>query len=331
MPRKTQNILVLGGAGYIGSHTCKALSQQGYTPVVYDNFSSGNKSLVKWGPCVEADIHDTDKLKQTLTKYAPLAVMHFAASIAAGESVYYPEKYYANNVAGSNSVLTAIKESNVRHFIFSSSAAVYGALKQQPIKESAEKNPINPYGRSKLIVEQMLGDFETACGLKHVSLRYFNAAGADPAGEIGNVQKNPTNLVPVLVHVQAGILKKLEVFGTNYNTPDGTAIRDYIHVSDLADGHIAALKYLLAGGNSDAINLGTGRGASVREVIRSMEHASGKKVRFKDVARRAGDPPKLVADVKKARRVLGWTAKRVDIDTITRTAWNWHLEYGKNY
>ncbi len=316
-------ILVTGGAGYIGSHVCKALSNAGYQPVAFDNLSTGVRRAVKWGPLEEGDILDKVRLKEVIQKHSVVAVIHMAAFIDVGESVKHPAKYFQNNVVGGLRVIEAMQESKVKHIVFSSTAAVYGMPKTLPVTEKAETLPINPYGRSKLIVEGMLKDFETSDGITHVVLRYFNAAGADTECEIGCDQKKPNNLIPILMDVQQGRRATIEIFGNDYDTPDGTAQRDYIHVQDLAHAHVLALDALLAGKESLTLNLGTGSALSVNEVVASTERITKKKVPSTIAPRRAGDPAILVADPSLAKKKLGWEAKFNDIDSIVKTAWEW--------
>ena len=319
-----QTILVTGGAGYIGSHTCKALKAAGFTPVVYDNLNTGREELVKYGPFIKGDIRDIPTLSAAIAQYKPAAVMHFAALLAVGESVTSPATYDNNNVHGSWCILEAMRQNNINTIIFSSTAAVYG-IPENPenITEDLPKNPINPYGRTKLAVEGMLADYSHAYGLRYAALRYFNAAGADPDGEVGYLYPTPTNLVPVAVNVLAGQQPSLNIFGTDYPTPDGTCIRDYIHVTDLATAHVKALQHLLGGGQSGAFNLGTNKGSSVLEVVHALEEASGKKIPTTLSPRRAGDPAMLVANANKAMQTFNWQPTHSSLDEIARTAWAW--------
>lgn len=318
------NILVTGGAGYIGSHTCKALSRAGYTPVTLDNLSTGHEWAVKWGPLEVADLRDSTKIGQIFEKYEPLAVMHFAGSIEAGESVVDPAKYYDNNVGGAIGLLSAMKLSACRQLVFSSTCATYGAPEVQPISEDTAQQPINPYGTTKLMVEMMIHDHAAAYGTRAVILRYFNACGADPEGETGEAHDPESHLIPRALMAIDGDISHLDLMGTDYPTPDGTAIRDYIHVSDLADGHIAALRYLESGGTPGAYNLGTGTGRSVREVIDAVERVTGRTVPVKLSPRRAGDMPELVADAGLAHRALSFEPQMVDLDEVIETAWDWY-------
>lgn len=315
-------ILVTGGAGYIGAHTCKRLAAAGHEPVTIDNLSTGHRSFVKWGPLVEADILDTDALTRALREHRPEAVIHFAAKAYVGESMQDPFKYYRNNVAGSLSLLTAMRAADVRTIVFSSTCATYGVPNVDLISEDTPQEPINPYGHSKLMIEKVLQDLSKRSELSYMALRYFNAAGADPSGEIGEWHEPETHLIPLAIASALGG-SPLQVFGTDFPTPDGTAIRDYVHVDDLADGHLAALEYLLAGGASDAVNLGTGMGASVREVVDGLRLLQAP-VSFVDADRRPGDPAHLVADNAKAKRVLGWSPAYPEIGGILETALTWH-------
>lgn len=318
------NILVTGGAGYIGSHACKALSANGFQPVVYDNLARGHRSLVKWGELVVGDLHDSAVLDDAFRRYRPEAVLHFAAFAYVGESVEDPQKYFHNNVVGSLNLLRVMQEHAVRNIVFSSTCATYGAPRSLPITESSEQIPTSPYGVSKLMVEQVLRAYSDAYGLRAMMLRYFNACGADPAGETGELHDPEPHLIPRVLDAATGHLETLEIFGTDYPTRDGTCIRDYIHVSDLADAHVAALRVLLAGGETRALNLGIGTGFTVREVIRAAERVTGRSLRLRESPRRAGDPPELVADSSRAASVLGWRPRFTDIAEMIQTAWNWH-------
>jgi len=317
-------VLVTGGAGFVGSHACKALSRHGFTPVVYDNLSHGHEDAVRWGPLERGDILDRTRLGEVIAAHNPAAIMHFAAFIAVGESVTDPGKYYRNNVAGSLSLMEATRDHGIKAFVFSSTAAVYGLPEVVPIPEGAPKLPINPYGHSKWMVECMLRDFGEAHGLKSMALRYFNAAGADPDGETGERHDPETHLIPLALDAAAGDGKPLTVFGEDYDTPDGTCIRDYIHVADLAEAHVAALQALLDGAGSNAYNLGTGNGFTVRQVIDTVEKVTGRAVPHSIGPRRAGDPASLVADPSAANRDLGWRPLMSDLDSIVATAWAWH-------
>ncbi len=320
----SKTILVTGGAGYIGSHACKALARAGYRPVAYDNLVYGHREAVRWGPLIEADLADAGTLAQTLRRFKVAAVMHFAAFAYVGESVAKPDLYFRNNVANSLVLLEAMRSRGVRRMVFSSTCATYGSPDRVPIPETAPQRPVNPYGESKLMVERMLHWYGAAYGLAHASLRYFNAAGADPEGEIGEDHRPETHLVPAVLEAASGQRAQIDIFGTDYPTPDGTAIRDFIHVQDLAEAHVKALDRLLAGGPSLTLNLGTGHGHSVREVIAAAERVTGRPIPRRETARRPGDPPMLVADPTRARQALGWAPNLSDLDTILSTAWAWH-------
>jgi UDP-arabinose 4-epimerase len=322
--KMTNSVLVTGGAGYIGSHACKALARAGYRPVVFDNISRGHREAVRWGPLIGGDIADRDRLAAALDEHEISAVMHFAAYAYVGESMADPAIYYRNNLGGTLSLLEAMREAAVDTLVFSSTCATYGRPDSVPIRETAPQRPVNPYGETKLAMERALHWYAEAYGLRSVSLRYFNAAGADPDGEIGEMHEPETHLVPLVLQTALEQRSHIEVYGTDYPTPDGTAIRDYIHVQDLAEAHLRALEYLLAGGGSAAVNLGTGRGHSVREVVRVAETISGRRVACHDASRRAGDPPVLVADASLAAELLGWRAQISDLETIVRTALAWH-------
>ncbi len=319
-------VLVTGGAGYIGSHTCKALAKRGITPVTYDNIIYGHKWAVKWGPLHEGDILDSKKLVEVLKQEKIEGVFHFAAFAYVGESVQDPLKYYHNNVLGSIRLLEAMKEVGVRKFIFSSTCATYGIPKQTPILETFEQNPINPYGQSKLIVEQILRDCAKAGDVSATALRYFNASGADSELETGEDHSPETHLIPLTLDAAYGRRKNITVFGTDYATPDGTCVRDYIHVSDLAEAHVLAFEKMPATGFR-AINLGTGHGASVREIISAVEKHVGRKVPVVEGARREGDPPVLVASDERARQELGWNPRNSNLDNIVVTAARWHEKH----
>ena len=318
------NILVTGGAGYVGAHTCKALAGAGYTPIVFDNLTTGHRSFVRWGPLIEGDIRDQAALLRTIRSYSIEAVLHFAACAYVGESVTDPQKYYDNNVAGSLSLLKAMLEAGCANIVFSSSCSIYGEPDRVPIRENAPKNPLSPYGASKLMVERMLSDYGRAYGLKPIALRYFNAAGADPGGEVGELRDPETHLIPRAMMAIQGHVSDFAVFGGDYPTPDGTAIRDYIHVSDLAEAHVVALRRLLDGQPGGAFNLGTGLGASVKEVLEAITAIAGHAVSVSDGPRRPGDPAELIADPSLGRAELGWRPQRSDLNTIISTAWAWH-------
>ena len=313
-------VLVIGGAGYIGSHTARALRRAGYEVVIFDNLSTGYELLAAGFELVKGDILDSAALAKVLRRSD--AIMHFAAHAYVGESVTNPKKYFHNNVEGGLALLNAALEAGVKKLIFSSTCAVYGVPAKIPIEESAPRQPVNPYGVSKLFFEQALEAYERAYGFRYASLRYFNAAGADDSGEIGELHDPETHLIPLILSAAAGTGPELHVFGSDYPTPDGTCIRDYIHVNDLASAHVKALEHLAAGKESLAVNVGTGVGASVQEVISAVEKVTGKRVPRKMVARRPGDPPALVADPRKARALLHWKAER-DLQNIVSTAWTW--------
>lgn len=315
-------VLVTGGAGYVGSHAAKALWRAGFRPIVLDNLSAGHRDVVRWGPLVVGDIRDRECLKGIFGSYRIRAVMHFAASAYVGESMENPSKYYHNNVEGTLCLMDAVREAGVRHFVFSSSCATYGIPHALPIPEDHSQLPVNPYGETKLACERMLRWYGEAYGIRWVMLRYFNAAGADPDGEIGEDHDPETHLLPLALQATLGRRPFLEIYGTDYDTPDGTAVRDFVHVSDLAEAHVAALRYLLEGGVSVALNLGTGQGHSVRQVIAAVERAVGRAVPVREAPRRPGDPPVLVAAPELAHRVLGWTPRHSLEDAVV-TAWRW--------
>jgi UDP-glucose-4-epimerase GalE len=317
-------IFVTGGAGYIGSHTCKRLAGRGHEIAVYDDLSRGHRDFVKWGRLVEGRLRDRTLLREALQQLAPDAVIHFAAFAYVGESVGDPQLYYENNVLGTLSLLAAMREACVNKLIFSSSCAIYGQPERIPITEETVQQPVNPYGASKLMAEQICRDFEKAYGLNFVALRYFNACGGDPEREIGERHEPETHLIPRALMAADGQIKSFEIYGDDYATPDGTCIRDFVHVNDLADAHIAAAMYLAEGGKSDAFNIGTGRGVSVREILSLAERVAGKSISRTVRSRREGDPAVLVADVSKARGVLDWKPRYSDLETIVSTAWEWH-------
>ncbi len=322
-----ETILVTGGAGYIGSHCCKALGAAGYEVVVVDNLVYGHADAVKWGPLEQGDISDGAFLDRVFAYYRPAAVIHFAAYAYVGESVTDPSKYYRNNVGGTLSLLEAMWRAGVGRLVFSSTCATYGIPATVPIPEASPQFPINPYGRTKLVAEHMLSDFERAHGLRSIALRYFNAAGADPEGEIGERHDPESHLIPLALDAVAGTGSALTVNGEDYDTPDGTCVRDFIHVTDLADAHVRAMAHLLNGRASDQVNLGTGKGSSIRDVMDAVEKVVGRPVPYSLGPRRPGDPPALVADPDRARSLLGWTPKLSDLDTIVRTAWAWHQRH----
>jgi UDP-glucose-4-epimerase GalE len=317
-------VLVTGGAGYIGSQVCKALAAAGYQPVAYDDLSRGTKTAVRWSPLEIGSIADGARLCDVLRRYRPVGVMHFAAFAYVSESVAHPSLYYMNNVLGSLSLLEAMRECAVDLIIFSSSCASYGMPINLPITEQHPQSPINSYGASKLMVERILQDYQAAYGLRWMSLRYFNAAGADRDGELGECHDPETHAAPLAILAALGKFAQFNLYGTDYPTPDGSAIRDYIHVEDLAQAHVAALRHLLDGGASEALNLGSGRGTSVLELIAAVERIGMRTVPIVRSARRVGDPPVLIADAQRARAVLGWQPNLSTIDEIVRTAWSWH-------
>lgn len=318
------SILVTGGAGYIGSHFVKLLIRNGKEVVVFDNLSRGHKESVDSNAVFEkVDLLCYDKIANALKKYKINSIVHFAAFAYVGESVEKPDLYYENNVVGSLNLIKAANEFGINKFVFSSTCSLYGNPDNIPISENESVKPINPYAQTKLIIENILRDFDTAFGLKHVSLRYFNAAGAEPSGEIGESHNPETHLIPIILQTALGKREKVFVYGGNYDTEDGTCIRDYIHVIDLADAHIKALDYLEKSDKSDFFNLGTGKGNSVKEVISTCSQVTGKKINFEIVDRRAGDPAVLVADNQKAHEVLKWSPK-YDLKNCIEHAWNWH-------
>lgn len=324
-------VLVTGGAGYIGSHTVRHLDQAGYEPVVYDNFSRGHREAVQGFEVVSGEIHDSEKLVETIQKYGISAVVHFAAHSQVGESVKDPALYYENNVGGGLNLLNVVRELQVPYFVFSSSAAVYGEPEYVPIDEKHLLNPTNPYGETKAILERILADYDRAYGLKSVSLRYFNAAGAAPGGNIGEDHTPETHLIPLVLQTILGQREKLTVFGNDYPTKDGAAVRDYIHVEDLARAHVLALNYLVQGGDTASFNLGNGQGFSVLEVIAAAEKVTGRKVNYQIGERRAGDPAVLVAGNEKIKAVLGWQPSFAKLEDIIKTAWDWHRTHPEGY
>ena len=324
------HILVTGGAGYIGSHACKALAMAGYTPVVLDNLVYGHEWAVKWGPLIHGDIFDRPLLDSIFRQYRPSAVMHFAAFAYVGESVRDPGKYYRNNTSGTLSLLDAMCAHETRRFIFSSTCATYGVPHSLPITEQHPQNPINPYGASKWMIERILQDYDIAHGVKSVCLRYFNAAGADPDGETGEDHDPETHLIPLVLDAAAGLRPHIAVFGTDYPTADGTCVRDYIHVTDLAQAHVLALQALEAGAGSTAYNLGNGQGFSVKQVIDTARNVTGCSVPVKSEARRPGDPAVLIGASDRIRAELGWSPQFASLDVIINTAWRWHQRRLKN-
>jgi len=317
-------IFVAGGAGYIGSHTVKELIQEGFEVAIFDNLSTGKRELIVDGELIVGDLMDKNSLKKAFSSGDIKAVLHFASLIQVGESYVDPQKYYSHNLLSSLNLLEAMIEAEVKYFIFSSSAAVYGIPEKIPIPESHPLNPINPYGQTKLFIEKILQDYEKAYGLKFISLRYFNAAGADPDGRLGEMHQPETHLIPCLLLFLLGQKKNFDLFGTDFPTPDKTAVRDYIHVTDLARAHVLALHHLLATSKSEFINIGTNRGYSVLEIIKKTEEITGEKILFRKKPRRKGDVPLLLASKDKAERILGWKPQYSDVETIIKTAWEWH-------
>ena len=322
-------VLVTGGAGYIGSHACKALAKAGHVPVVYDNLVYGHREAVRWGPLVEGDIGDRSCLDATIREHRPEAVMHFAGYAYVGESVSDPGKYYRNNVAGSLTLLEAMRDHGIGRLVFSSTCATYGLPQYTPMDEHHPQQPINPYGASKLMVERMIGDFAGAHGLRAISLRYFNAAGADPDGEIGEDHSPETHLIPLALAAALGSIPQLTIFGDDYGTDDGTCIRDYVHVSDLAQAHVLAVEGL-AGTSPGlrAFNLGNGSGYSVKQVVSAVERVTGHRVPLRIGSRRSGDPARLVSASDCARKELGWQPRIAGLDEIIATAWAWAKRQG---
>ena len=324
-------ILIVGGAGYIGSHVNKLLTEKNYETIVLDNLSCGHKESVKWGKFCQVDLADVDKLDEVFTNYDIEAVMHFSSFIEVGESVQNPEKYYTNNVVNTMNLLNVMKKHDVKKFIFSSTCATYGIPQKIPLVEDHPQNPINPYGWTKLMVERILKDYDAAYGLKSVILRYFNASGADESGEIGEAHDPESHLIPLILDAAIQKRDNIKIFGTDYDTPDGTCIRDYIHVTDLADAHLLALEYLKKENTSNEFNLGNGRGFSVREVIESVKKVTGRTFNVVETQRREGDPAILIGSSQKAQKLLGWDPQHAEIDKIVETAWNWHKKLNKEY
>lgn len=316
-------IMVVGGAGYIGSHMVKMLLEAEHEVVTFDNLSAGFRDAVLGGDFVEGDLCSRAALDACFVAHRPDAVMHFASFIQVGESVRRPDKYYFNNFSNTLNLLDAMIAHKVRHFIFSSTAAIFGEPQYVPIDELHPTNPLNPYGKSKWMVEQALADYEHAFGLKYVCLRYFNAAGADPSGLLGERHEPETHLIPLILRAASGRLPHIQVFGRDYDTPDGTCVRDYIHIVDLCAAHLLALNQLIENEQSSHFNLGNGAGFSVQQVIDAAERVTGSKIKVLDGARRAGDPARLVADSSKARLALGWTPRYADLETIIGDAWRW--------
>ena len=316
-------ILVTGGAGYIGAHTCLDLFQKGFTPVVYDDLSNGHETFARWGPLETGDILDEDRLAGVMERYSPAAIVHFAGLIEVGQSIAAPLRFFRSNVAGSVSLLAAAERCGVDKLVFSSTCATYGVPQTALIEEDHPQRPINPYGRSKLMVEGMLADLDRYRNFRSVCLRYFNAAGADPEGRIGEWHEPETHAVPLAIAAALGRREGFAIFGTDYATRDGTCVRDFVHVMDLADAHSRAVRYLIEGGASTALNLGTGKGTTVAELVAEVEAVSGRSLKVEHAPRRAGDPPQLVAANAKAEKVLGWTP-RYDLNAIVASAHAWH-------
>jgi len=320
---ETPHVLITGGAGYIGSHTAKRFHQAGIQPVVVDDLRRGHRGAVKWGPLIEADAGDQATMQKVFRQYPITAVIHFAAYAYVGESMRYPEMYFRNNVVSTLNLLEAMRHEGVRKIVFSSTCATYGHPRQVPIAEDHPQQPVNPYGESKLMVEKILKWYGEAHGIASVALRYFNAAGTDPEGELGEDHAPETHLIPLALSAVLGETPALQIFGTDYPTPDGTAVRDYLHVADLAEAHLDAWRYLDAGGASGAFNLGTGKGHSVREIIAAVTRVTGRAVPAAEAQRREGDPACLVADARRAGEVLQWKPRHSSLEEIVETAWKW--------
>ncbi|MGF1500284.1 MAG: UDP-glucose 4-epimerase GalE [Paracoccaceae bacterium] len=321
-------VLVTGGAGYVGSHACKALASAGHRPVAFDNLSTGWREAVRWGPLVEGDLLDPDALDGAFAAHRPDAVMHFAALSNVGESVSAPARYWRNNVVGTLNLIDAAGRHGVSRLVFSSTCAIYGEARGSLLGEGDDEAPVNPYGRTKRAMEEMIRDLAVATSLTTVVFRYFNAAGADPDREIGEQHRPETHLIPLTLDAISGRRKAISIFGTDYPTPDGTCIRDYVHVADLARAHVLGLDHLLGGGESLALNLGSGRGYSVREVIDTAGRVTGMPVPQLTAPRRPGDPPRLVSGSSRARERLGWETGRSELETIIADAWAWHQGRG---
>lgn len=324
-------ILITGGAGYIGSHTNKLLNRTGYKTVVFDNLSCGHREFVKWGEFFLGDLKDETQIRLCFEKYPIEAVIHFVAFASVGESIANPAKYYRNNIISTINLLDVMRDFNVKYFIFSSTCATYGVPKEIPIAEDHLQCPINPYGKSKLMIEEILRDYDKAYGIKYINLRYFNAAGADIDGEIGERHNPETHLIPLAIYAALGKNDYIKVFGTDYPTQDGTCVRDYVHVTDLADSHIKALQYLQKTDKSDSFNLGNDRGYSVMEVIESVKRVTKKDIKVVEEKRREGDPPILISSSQKAKNILDWKPMFKEIDTLIETAWKWHIAAGDNF
>ena len=322
-------ILIVGGAGYIGAHVNKQLNINGYETIVFDNLSYGHEDFVKWGIFERGNLGNINDIRKIFQKYPITAVMQFAAFTYVGESVEDPQKYYINNVCNTLNLIKVMLEFDVKTLVFSSTCATYGNPIEIPITETHPQNPISPYGYGKLMVENILSDYSNAYNLKYVSLRYFNAAGADPDSEIGELHDPETHLIPLILDAASGKRSNIKIFGTDYNTPDGTCLRDYVHVTDLADAHLKALQYLENGGKSDYFNLGNGNGFSVLEVIEKAREITGKEIIAVEDKRRQGDPPILVGSSDKIRNILKWEPKYYDLSQIIESAWKWHEKISK--
>jgi UDP-glucose-4-epimerase GalE len=319
-----ESILVTGGAGYIGSHVCKELAKNGFLPIAYDNLSTGHAYAVKWGPLVEADLNDKTKLDQAIHIYQPKAVLHFAANAIVVESMTHPAKYYRNNLGSTISLLESMVQARIQLIVFSSSCATYGHPHFTPVTEEHPQAPINPYGRTKLMIEQMLDDFEMAYGIRSLKLRYFNAAGADIETQIGEDHNPETHLIPSCIQSALHVRDEIVVYGTDFSTTDGSAVRDYIHVQDLAEAHVAALQYLLRTTKSVSLNLGTGKGYSALQIIDAIQKYCGKTIPARLEQRRLGEPAYLIASAQKAKELLGWSPKISDLSVLIDSAWKWH-------
>ncbi|MCA0401788.1 MAG: UDP-glucose 4-epimerase GalE [Proteobacteria bacterium] len=326
----SKRVLVVGGAGYIGSHACKILKRAGYTPIVFDNLVYGHEDAIKWGAFEQGDIRSRDDLDRAFSQHNPEYVMHFAAFAYVGESVLEPSKYYENNLVGSISLIEAMRRHGVEKIVFSSTCATYGEVATLPIHEATPQNPVNPYGFTKLAVENVLRDYGRAYGIRSVALRYFNAAGCDPEGELGERHTPETHAVPLAILAALGH-GVFNIFGTDYPTPDGTAIRDYVHVNDLADAHVRALAYLDRCSGSAAMNLATGQGTSVKQLIKAVERATGCTVPVRYMPRRAGDPPVLYASSEQAAELLGWQPSFTDVNLIVETAARWFMRRSASF
>ncbi|SKA93175.1 UDP-glucose 4-epimerase [Caloramator quimbayensis] len=325
------NVLVTGGAGYIGSHTVRLLQSMGKNVVVYDNLSTGHRDAVKQGTFVKGDIFDSELLEDTIKRYSIDSVVHFAAFSLVGESMEKPEKYYKNNVMGTLNLLDVMIKNDVKKMVFSSTAAVYGEPERIPITEDISKNPTNIYGKTKLIMENAMEDYSKILGLKYIALRYFNACGADEGGDIGEDHNPESHLIPLVLKTCLGIRDSIKIFGEDYPTEDGTCVRDYIHVNDLAQAHYLALKALYEGKDSNVYNLGNGNGFSVKEIINSAEKVTGITIKKEVTGRRAGDPAVLIASSEKIAKELGWKPEYTNIEDIIATAWKWHKNHPEGY